>query len=79
MRSILARLGEEDGHAGPLPGALIGAVGAIILGIGAANGTGWLSIVGAIVLAVGLFAALVLNHMTVEYDIYARLETLEKK
>lgn len=69
----------ENGHAGPLPGALIGAVGAIALGIGAAADTGWLAIVGGAVLAVGIFAALVLNHVTVEYDIYARLESLEKK
>lgn len=79
MSHMMKYLSREDGHAGPLPGALLGAVGAILLGIGAANGTGWLAIVGGIVLAVGFFAALVLNHMTVEYDIYARLETLEKK
>ena len=79
MRQTALRIGNEDGHAGPLPGALIGAVGAILLGAGAAVGTGWLDIVGAVVLAVGLVGALVLNHVTVEYDIYARLESLEKR
>ncbi len=73
----MIRKGEE-GHAGPVPGALIGAVGAILLGIGAAADTGWLAIAGGIVLAVGIFATLVLNHMMVEYGIYARLEKLEK-
>ena len=70
---------DQDGHVGPLPGALIGGAGAILLGVGAAVGVGWLDIVGAVILAVGLVAALVLNHVTVEYDIYTRLETLEKK
>jgi hypothetical protein len=69
----------EDGHAGPLPGLVIGAGGAIALGIGAAADLGWLAIVGGVVLGVGILAASVLNHMRVEYDIYARLEKLEKK
>ncbi|HYM16811.1 MAG TPA: hypothetical protein VEZ14_14760 [Dehalococcoidia bacterium] len=68
----------EDGHAMPVVGVFIGAAGAILLGIGAANGTGALAIIGGIVLAVGLLATLVVNHMTVEYDIYARLDKLEK-
>ena len=69
----------EEGHAGSLPGIAIGAVGAILLGIGAAGDTGWLAVVGGIVLAVGLTAMMVLNHMAVDYDIFKRLETLEKK
>ena len=69
----------EDGHAGPVPGLVVGAGGAIALGIGAAADLGWLAIVGGVVLAVGILAASVLNHMKVEYDIYARLEKLEKK
>ena len=79
MANLIRFIQAEDGHGGPLPGALIGAAGAIVLAIGAANDTGWLAIVGGILLAVGIFAALVLNHVTVEYDIYARLEELEKK
>ncbi len=68
----------EDGHAFPAMGALVGAVGAILLGIGAAGDTGWLAVTGGIVLAVGVLAASVVNHMTVEYDIFGRLEKLEK-
>lgn len=68
----------EDGHAPPLIGVLIGGAGAILLAVGSANDSGVLAIVGGIVLAVGLFAAAVLNHTTVEYDIYARLDKLEK-
>lgn len=81
MRSTTRLLpgGGEAGHAGPLPAMVVGAAGAILLGVGAAADLGWLDIVGAIILAVGLFAVPVTNHMFVEYDIYARLETLEKK
>ena len=68
----------EEGHAEPTIGALVGGVGAILLGIGAAADTGWLAIVGGIVLAVGLLAMLVINHMTVEYNIFGRLDKLEK-
>ena len=57
---------------------MIGGIGAILLGIGAAADTGWLSITGGIVLAVGLLAMLVINHMTVEYNIFGRLDKLEK-
>ena len=69
----------EEGHGLPLVGALIGAAGAILLAIGAANDTGVLSIVGGIVLAVGLMAMLVIQHTTVEYGIFGRLDELEKK
>lgn len=70
---------SEEGHAGPLPGMLVGAAGAIALGIGAAADLGWLSIAGGVGLALGIMASFVLNHVKVEYDIYARLEKLEKK
>ncbi len=69
----------EEGHGMPLIGAVIGAVGAVVLAIGAANDTGALSIVGGIVLAVGLLATLVIQHMAVEYGIFDRLDKLEKK
>ena len=69
----------EDGHGMPLIGALIGAAGAIVLAIGAANDTGWLAIAGGIILAVGLMAMLVIQHMTVEYGLMDRLDKLEKK
>jgi hypothetical protein len=68
----------EAGHAPPLGGALIAAVGAVLLGIGAASDGDALAIIGGIVLAVGLLAMLVINHMSVEYDIYRRLGKLEE-
>ena len=69
----------EEGHAQTLPGMVIAAAGAIALGIGAANDTGWVAIVGGVVLGVGIIALSVLEHMKIDYDIYDRLEKLEKK
>lgn len=37
------------------------------------------SSVAGIVLTVGIVALNVMNHMLIEYDMYARLETLEGK
>ena len=71
-------LNREDGHGVTLPAVLLGGAGAVMLGIGAAADKGWLAIAGGIVLAVGLLAASVVNHMMVDYAIYDRLDELEK-
>ncbi|MEX2246133.1 MAG: hypothetical protein WEC75_05555 [Dehalococcoidia bacterium] len=80
-RSISTIIHEgEEGHAGPLPGMVIAAAGAVALGIGAAgDDLGWLAIAGGIGLAVGILAAFLMHHMMVEYGIFERLESLEKK
>jgi hypothetical protein len=79
LRSIARNLRSEEGHAGPGVAALVAAAGAVILGIGAAgDDLGWLAVVGGIVLGAGVLAALVLDHMQVEYNIFERLEKLEK-
>ena len=70
----------EDGHGPTLASPLIAAVGAILLGIGAASDDmGWLAVAGGIVLAVGLIALMVINHGTVEKGMYGRLDEIEKK
>jgi hypothetical protein len=69
---------RDEGHAPPALAALIGAVGAIVLTAGATTGTDWLTWVGGIMLALGVLAANVVDHVTVDYNIYARLEELEK-
>lgn len=82
MRQIIlnAIVRGEDGHAGTLPGLLAAVGGAVMLGIGAGgDDLGWLAIAGGIVLAVGLVGMSVLDHMIVDYDMYARLEKLEGK
>ena len=78
VKTIAGTLSREDGHALPIPGALVGGTGAILLAIGAANDTGWLAIVGGIVLAVGLMATLLLQHIGVEYGIFQRLDKMER-
>jgi hypothetical protein len=78
--NILKTLNREEGHAGPGVASLVAGVGAVLLGIGAAgDDLGWLAIVGGIVLGVGVMAALMLDHMQVEYNIFERLEKLEGK
>jgi hypothetical protein len=70
----------ERGHAGTLPGVLAAAAGAVLLGIGAAgDDLGWLAVVGGIVTAVGIVGMALLDHMVVDYDMYARLDKLEGK
>ncbi len=70
---------QEEGHAGPLPGMVIGAAGMVALGIGAAGDTGWLALVGGIVAGVGFVASSVLHHIKVEYEVFKRLDELEKR
>jgi hypothetical protein len=45
---------SEEGHALPAVASTIGGVGAILLGIGAANDTGALAVVGGFLAAVGI-------------------------
>ena len=80
VKNIIKQVHQrEEGHAGPLPAMIVGAVGAILLAIGAAADLGWLDIVGGIVLAAGFVGAFVMHHMLVEYDIMSRLDAIEKK
>ncbi len=78
FRALVATLNGEEGHAAPIPGALVGGAGAILLAIGAANDTGVLTIIGGVVLAIGLVATLLLQHVGVEYPIYRRLDDIEQ-
>ena len=76
MRNILR--GREEGHGEPYVGVLIGAVGLIALGVGAASDDmGWLAIVGGILAAIGLIAGFAINHATVEKGMYGRLDKLD--
>ncbi|MDZ7727425.1 MAG: hypothetical protein U5Q44_04090 [Dehalococcoidia bacterium] len=68
---------EESGHAIPAIAVLIGGIGAVLLGIGAANDTGWLAIVGGIAAGVGIIGGGLAEHMFVDYDIFRRLNRAE--
>jgi uncharacterized membrane protein YebE (DUF533 family) len=81
MRTKLVELAREgeDGHAIPGLASLVGAAGAVVLGIGAANDSGATAVIGGILLAVGFLAYTLLDHMNVDYNIFGRLEKLEGK
>ena len=78
VRTILAALNSEEGHGLQFLGVLPAAVGAVLLGIGAANDTDWMAIAGGIALAVGVLVTPVLAHSNIDYDIFSRLNKLEK-
>ncbi len=78
IRTFIRVLNEEKGHAVTMPGVMLGGAGAVLLGIGAANDSGLLAIIGGVVLAVGLLATSLLAHMGIEYGIFGRLDELEK-
>ena len=69
---------NEEGHAAPLLLAIVAAAGAIALGIGASEDSSIVAIVGGVVLGLGVVGAIIANHMTIDYDIYSRLNDLEK-
>jgi hypothetical protein len=78
MKKTQEALNGEQGHAEPYIGVLVGAIGLIALGIGAAgDDMGWLAITGGIVAAVGLILAFGINHATVEKGMYGRLDKLD--
>ncbi len=79
MTTILRALNErEDGHTAPLITTIAGAAGAIVLAIGAAADSTVTAVIGGVVLAVGLLGTTVLQHLTIEYDLFKRLDNLEK-
>jgi len=79
LQRIAALLNSEKGHGITLPGTLAGMAGAILLAVGAVNNQDVLTIIGGGVLAVGLLASSMAQHMLIEYDIYDRLDKLEGK
>ena len=78
-KNLIRLLNSEAGHGVTLPGTLAGMVGAVLLAVGAVNNQDVLTIIGAVVLAVGLLAASLLQHTQIEYDIYSRIDKLEGK
>ena len=78
IRNLRHLARSEEGHAAPLLLAIVGAAGAIALGIGASDDSSIVAIVGGVVLGLGVIGAIVANHMTIDYEIYSRLNELEK-
>ncbi len=69
---------DERGHVEVGVPALVGAIGAIVLGIGAGGGGDVVAIIGGIVLAVGVMGGSLARHRAIDYDIWTRLDKLEK-
>ena len=78
LRAIKQFHEDERGHVEVGVPLLIAAIGAVLLGIGAGGGGDWLAITGGIVLAVGIFGASILRHRQIDYDLWERLDRLEK-
>ena len=78
IRILGQRARSEEGHAPPFLLSIVAGVGAIALGIGAAEDSYIVAVVGGVVLGLGVVAALAIHHTAVDYDIYRRLNELEK-
>jgi len=70
---------DEDGHAGPFFASVVAGIGAILLAIGAAGGTGWLAIVGGVVLAIGFVGYDTVHHFMLDRDFYGRIDKLNER
>ena len=78
MRIMCQRARSEERHAPLFLLSIVAGLGAIALGIGAAEDSYIVAVVGGVVLGLGVVAALAIHHAAVDYDIYRRLNDLEK-
>jgi H+/gluconate symporter-like permease len=69
---------DERGHVEVGVPSLVAGIGAVILGIGAGGGGAVLAIIGGVVLGVGIFITGLLRHRQIDYDVWKRLDKLEK-
>ena len=69
---------DERGHVEVGLPSLIAGIGAVFLGIGAGGGGAVLAIIGGVVLGVGIFATGLLRHRQIDYNVWERLDKLEK-
>lgn len=63
---------HESGHALPHLAVLVAAAGVVLLGVGAANDSGLLAVVGGAVGAVGLLAYALVRHVVIDWELYRR-------
>jgi len=80
MRKMFQRImNEERGHVMVGVPSLIAAIGAIMLGYGAAGNDDTVTVIGGFVLAAGIFVTGLARHRSIDYDVWKRLDELEKK
>lgn len=68
----------ERGHAAVGVTSLISAIGAIVLTVGVTSNEDVVTWIGGIILGVGIFVAGAARHRGIDYEVYSRLEKLEK-
>ena len=78
IRNLRQLQRSEEGHAAPFFLTIFAAAGAIALGIGPSEDSSIVVIVGGVVLGVGVVAAGLSHHTQVDYDVFRRLNDLEK-
>ena len=78
VRAIQEIHNDERGHVEVGLPSLVAGIGAVILGIGAGGGGGVLAIIGGVILGVGIFVTGLLRHRQIDYDVWRRLDKLEK-
>ena len=78
IRNLSQRARSEEGHAAPFFLSILAAAGAIALAIGAAEDSYIVAVVGGVVLGIGVVASLLVHHTAVDYDVFRRLDELEK-
>jgi Flp pilus assembly pilin Flp len=78
MKDLLRRIwDDETGHVMVGVPALVAAIGAVVLGYGAAE-DGTIAVIGGWILGVGVFATAIAGHRGVDYEVFDRLDKLEK-
>ncbi len=79
MRKAFQRIwDDETGHIAVGVPALIPAIGAIVLGYGAAADKDAITVIGGWVLGAGIFVASIVHHRAMDWDVLGRLDKLEK-
>ncbi len=79
LRALAKLKRDESGHGELLVNDLVKVISVILLAAGAAASEDVITIVGGVVLAVGIVAATIRSHMTIDYPIFDRLNALEGK
>jgi len=69
---------DERGHVEVGVPALVAAIAAIVLAIGAAADSDVVTIISGVILGVALLAASLARHRQIDYDVWRRLDKLEK-
>jgi len=69
---------DERGHVEVGVPALVAGIAAIVLAIGAAADSDVVTIISGVVLGVALLGASIARHRQIDYDVWRRLDKLEK-